>query len=117
MAVADGTVYGDTQSSVFALSAPTGKTTWVDRHLLNKGQGVFEIQPQVADGRVYLASAKGPGNGVLMALNAADGQGGAGRGGHTAHRLTSLLPTRTAGPNGCTWSTSTRPSELVPTRS
>ena len=65
VAVADGTVYGDTQSSVFALSAATGKTTWVDSHLLNSGQGVFEIQPQVADGRVYLASAKGRGNGVI----------------------------------------------------
>jgi alcohol dehydrogenase (cytochrome c) len=73
VAVATGTVYGDTQRSVFALSAATGKTTWVDRHLLNNSQGVFEIQPQVANGRVYLASAKGPGDGVLMALNAANG--------------------------------------------
>jgi glucose dehydrogenase len=75
VAVADGTVYGGTSSSVFALSAATGKTTWVDSHLLNKGQGAFEIQPQVADGRVYLASAygSGPGGGVLMALNAANG--------------------------------------------
>jgi len=73
VAVADGEVYGDTQTSVFALSAANGKTVWVDRHLLRTGQGVFEIQPQVADGRVYLASAKGPGNGVLMALNAANG--------------------------------------------
>ena len=39
VAVADGTVYGDTSTSVFALNAATGKTTWVDRHLLNKGQG------------------------------------------------------------------------------
>ena len=48
----------------------------MDRHLLNKGQGAFEIQPQVADGRVYLASAygSGPGGGVLMALNAANGR-------------------------------------------
>ena len=73
VAVADGALYGDTQSSVFALAAATGKPTWVDSHLLNNGQGVFEIQPQVADGRVYLASGKGPGNGVLMALNAANG--------------------------------------------
>ena len=61
VAVADGTVYGDTSTSVFALNAGTGKTTWVDQHLLNKGQGSFEIQPQVADGRVYLASAYGSG--------------------------------------------------------
>ena len=76
VAVAGGTVYGDTSTSVFALKAGTGKTTWVDRHLLNKGQGAFEIQPQVADGRVYLASAygSGPGGGVLIALNAANGR-------------------------------------------
>jgi outer membrane protein assembly factor BamB len=76
VAVADGAVYGDTSGSVFALNAATGKTTWVDSHLLSKGQGAFEIQPQVADGRVYLASAygPGPGGGVLMALNAANGR-------------------------------------------
>ncbi|HEY2578300.1 MAG TPA: PQQ-binding-like beta-propeller repeat protein, partial [Streptosporangiaceae bacterium] len=71
-----GTVYGDTSASVFALSAATGKPTWVDSNLLNSGQGAFEIQPQVADGRVYLASAygSGPGGGVLMALSAATGR-------------------------------------------
>ena len=76
VAVAGGAVYGDTTTSVFALSAATGKTIWVDRHLLNSGQGAFEIQPQVADGRVYLASAygSGPGGGVLMALSAATGR-------------------------------------------
>jgi outer membrane protein assembly factor BamB len=74
--VAGGAVYGDTSTSVFALSATTGKTIWVDGHLLNTGQGAFEIQPQVADGRVYLASAygSGPGGGVLMALSAATGR-------------------------------------------
>ena len=76
VAVADGTVYGDTSTSVFALSAATGKAIWVDGNLLNSGQGAFEIQPQVADGRVYLASAygSGPGGGVLMALDAATGR-------------------------------------------
>lgn len=76
VAVADGTVYGDTSTSAFALSAATGKTIWVDGNLLNSGQGTFEIQPQVADGRVYLASAygSGPGGGVLMALSAATGR-------------------------------------------
>jgi outer membrane protein assembly factor BamB len=75
VAVAGAAVYGDTSTSVFALNAATGKTTWVDDHLLGKGQGSFEIQPQVADGRVYLASAygSGPGGGVLFALNAATG--------------------------------------------
>ena len=75
VAVRAGRVYGDTPSSAFALSAATGKTIWVDSDLLHKGQGAFEIQPQVAEGRVYLASAHGParGGGVLMALDAANG--------------------------------------------
>ncbi len=75
VAVAGGAVYGDTSTTVFALNAATGKTTWVDSNLLNSGQGSFEIQPQVADGRVYLASAygSGPGGGILLALNASNG--------------------------------------------
>jgi outer membrane protein assembly factor BamB len=76
VSVASGVVYGDSSSAAFALSAATGKPVWVDRHLLSKGDGYFEIQPQVADGRVYLASAYGlgSGGGVLMALNAGTGQ-------------------------------------------
>ncbi len=76
VAVADGRVYGTTPNTVFALSAATGKPVWVDRNLLSKGQGVFEIQPQVVAGRVYLASAigTGPGGGILLALNAATGK-------------------------------------------
>jgi outer membrane protein assembly factor BamB len=76
VAVAGGRVYGDTPTTVFALSAATGKTTWVDSDLLKKDQGTFEIQPQVADGRVYISSAygTGPGGGVAMALNAATGK-------------------------------------------
>jgi alcohol dehydrogenase (cytochrome c) len=75
VAVADGTVYGDSSTSVFALSAATGKTIWNNSSLLSSSEGAFEIQPQVAGGRVYLASAygSGPGGGVLMALNASTG--------------------------------------------
>jgi alcohol dehydrogenase (cytochrome c) len=76
VAVVNGVVYGDTPSTVFALSAATGKTIWVNSSLLGSGDGTFEIQPQVADGRVYLSSAYGlgPGGGVAMALNAATGK-------------------------------------------
>jgi alcohol dehydrogenase (cytochrome c) len=76
VAVANGQVYGDTAHTVFALSAATGKSVWVDRNLLTKGQGVFEIQPQAVAGRLYLASAlgTGPGGGILLALNAATGK-------------------------------------------
>jgi outer membrane protein assembly factor BamB len=54
VAVAGRTVYGDSSTSVFALNAATGKTIWADGSLLNAGQGAFEIQPQVADGRVCM---------------------------------------------------------------
>ena len=76
VAVADGVVYGDTMTTAFALRAATGKTIWVDRNLLSSGQGTFGIQPQVASGRVYLASSigTGPGGGVLMALDASTGK-------------------------------------------
>jgi outer membrane protein assembly factor BamB len=61
---------------VFALNAATGKPIWSDDGLLNRGQGSFEIQPQVANGRVYLASAygSGPGGGVLLSLDASTGR-------------------------------------------
>jgi outer membrane protein assembly factor BamB len=76
VAVANGMVYGDTPTAVFGLNAATGKAVWTDRSLLGKGQGSFEIQPQVANGTVYLASAYGlgPGGGVLFALNASTGK-------------------------------------------
>jgi outer membrane protein assembly factor BamB len=76
VAVANGVVYGDTSTAVFALNAATGKVIWNDGSLLNSGQGSFEIQPAVADGRVYLASAygSGPGGGVILALDAANGK-------------------------------------------
>ncbi len=75
VAVADGKVYGLTPTAAFALNAATGQPEWVNSDLLNKGQGTFGIQPQVAGGRVYLASqyGSGPGGGVLLALNASSG--------------------------------------------
>jgi alcohol dehydrogenase (cytochrome c) len=75
VAVADGEVYGLTPTAAFALRATTGRTIWVNSHPLRKGQGTFGIQPQVASGRVYLASqyGSGPGGGVLLALNASSG--------------------------------------------
>jgi outer membrane protein assembly factor BamB len=76
VAVAGGVVYGTTMTTVFALNAGTGKTIWVDSNLLSSGEGLFGIQPQVSNGRVYLASSigTGPGGGVLMALDAATGK-------------------------------------------
>jgi alcohol dehydrogenase (cytochrome c) len=75
VAVADGKVYGLTPTAAFALSAGTGRTIWVNSDLLRSDQGTFGIQPQVSNGRVYLASQLGsaPGGGVLLALNASSG--------------------------------------------
>jgi alcohol dehydrogenase (cytochrome c) len=75
VAVAGGTVYGLTPRAAFALSATTGRTVWANHDLLRPGQGTFGIAPQVANGRVYLASqyGSGPGGGVLLALNASTG--------------------------------------------
>jgi outer membrane protein assembly factor BamB len=75
VAVAGGRVYGDSPTAAFALNASTGKPVWVSRHLLGQHQGTFSIQPQVAGGRVYLASGYGsaPGGGILVALSAATG--------------------------------------------
>ncbi len=75
VAVVDGVVYGATPKSVFALNATTGEKIWSNDSLLKKGQGTFGIQPQVANGHVYLASQYGhlPGGGVVLALNAATG--------------------------------------------
>ena len=76
VAVGNGVVYGDTPTAVFALNAATGKVIWNQGSLLSSGQGSFEIQPAVAGGRVYLASAygSGPGGGVLLALDASTGK-------------------------------------------
>ena len=75
VAVADGKVYGLTPTAAFALSATNGRTIWVNNDLLRAGQGTFGIQPQVANGQVYLASqlGSGPGGGVLLALNTSSG--------------------------------------------
>jgi alcohol dehydrogenase (cytochrome c) len=76
VAVADGTVYGQSPSTAFALNAASGRPVWIDRHLLGPTQGKFGIQPQVANGRVYLATQDGaaPEGGMLLALNAGNGR-------------------------------------------
>jgi outer membrane protein assembly factor BamB len=75
VAVANGVVYGMTNTAAFALHASNGHPLWVNKKILKKGQGTFGIQPQVADGRVYLASqyGSGKGGGILLALNATTG--------------------------------------------
>ncbi len=74
VAVADGRVYGESPNSAFSLNAATGRRIWV-KYLLSHGHGSFDIQPQVANGRLYLATTAGslPGGGILLALNATTG--------------------------------------------
>ncbi|MGH9106711.1 MAG: PQQ-binding-like beta-propeller repeat protein [Acidimicrobiales bacterium] len=76
VAVANGMVFGESPYVAFALNAATGKKVWADKTLLQQGQGTFGIQPQVANGHLYLASQYGPakGGGILLALNAANGK-------------------------------------------
>jgi outer membrane protein assembly factor BamB len=75
VAVVGTVVYGLAPTWAFALNAKTGAQIWTNRTLLKKGQGTFGIQPQVATGRVYLASqyGSGAGGGVLIGLNATTG--------------------------------------------
>lgn len=75
VAVANGMVYGESPTVAFALNAANGHRVWADKKLLTKGQGTFGIQPQVANGQVFLASQYGSGNGggILIALNSATG--------------------------------------------
>jgi alcohol dehydrogenase (cytochrome c) len=76
VAVVDGKVYGLSPTAAFALNATTGRTIWLKSNLLSTGQGTFGIQPQAANGRLYLASqyGSGPSGGVLLALDASTGR-------------------------------------------
>jgi outer membrane protein assembly factor BamB len=80
----DGVVYGATAKFVFALDARTGRELWRNDELvparlqhgggeLANGFGI-DIQPQVANGKVYLSSAALLGGGVVYALDAKTGR-------------------------------------------
>jgi alcohol dehydrogenase (cytochrome c) len=74
LAVADGRVYGATDSSVFALEAATGRTLW-RRFIVTPAARFVDIAPQVANGLVYLSTIGLPpnGRGELLALDAETG--------------------------------------------
>jgi outer membrane protein assembly factor BamB len=67
--VADGKVFAADPKSAFALDAATGKKVWSNDNLVGKKGIGFTIQPQVADGRVYISTATQPGGGVAYALD------------------------------------------------
>ncbi len=82
--VSDGVVYGATAAFAFALDAKTGRELWRNTGLvpaarkkaggeLASGFGI-DIQPQVANGRVYLATGALLGGGIAYALDTKTGR-------------------------------------------
>lgn len=75
LAVADGRVYGETDTAAFALSAKTGRTLW-RRLLVSPTEQFVETAPLVVGGRMYVSTVGLPpgGRGALYALDAATGR-------------------------------------------
>lgn len=72
LTLAYGRVYGITASGVFALDAATGHQVWYDSSF-GGGRARFNLAPQVANSRVFVASSLTAGGGLIYALDAVDG--------------------------------------------
>jgi outer membrane protein assembly factor BamB len=70
--LAYGRVYGVTASGVFALAAATGHQVWYETSF-GAGKVRFDIAPQVANDKVFVASALTAGGGQIYALDAGTG--------------------------------------------
>lgn len=70
--LAYGHIYGVTATGVFALDAATGRQVWYDSSFAS-GKARFDIAPQVANGKVFVASALTVGGGLIYALDAGTG--------------------------------------------
>ena len=70
--LAYGRVYGVTATGVFALDAATGHQVWYDASFAG-GKAKFDIAPQVANNKVFVASALTAGGGLIYALDAGTG--------------------------------------------
>jgi outer membrane protein assembly factor BamB len=70
--LAYGRVYGVTSSGVFALDAATGRQDWY-RSSFGGGKARFDIAPQVANHKVFVASALTAGGGLVYAFDATTG--------------------------------------------
>jgi outer membrane protein assembly factor BamB len=70
--IADGRIYGVTATGVFALDAQTGRQVWYDTQLAARKTN-FDMAPQVANGKVFVASALTAGGGIIYALDAGTG--------------------------------------------
>lgn len=67
-----GRIYGVTATGVFALDARTGQQLWYDTQIATTMVN-FDIAPQVANGKVFVASALTVGGGIVYALDAQTG--------------------------------------------
>ena len=74
LAFSSGSLYGSTDTTVFALSAKTGRLIWQQR-LVTPAEQYVDIAPMVANNLVYVATVGYPpgGRGALYALDAHDG--------------------------------------------
>src|SRR4051794_9359240 len=78
--VANGTVYGATADSAFALSAATGKQLWIRKLTRNRNEGI-DMAPGYNNGTVYVSTVPGTakvfyagdGQAILSALDASTG--------------------------------------------
>ncbi len=70
--LAYGRIYGVTATGVFALDAATGHQVWYDTSFAG-GKARFDIAPQVANNKVFVASALTAGGGLIYALDAGTG--------------------------------------------
>jgi outer membrane protein assembly factor BamB len=68
--LAYGRIYGVTATGVFALDAATGRQDW---YRTSFGGARFDIATQVANGKVFVASALIAGGGLIYALDAGTG--------------------------------------------
>ena len=70
--LAYGRVYGVTANGVFALDAATGHQVW-DTTSFGAGKVKFNLAPEVANDKVFVASSLTAGGGLVYALNAGTG--------------------------------------------
>ena len=70
VALGYGLLFGETASSVFALSPGTGKQVWIRKLTSNPGEGI-DMTPQLYDGRLIVSTM--PGNGIPFYLPGAYG--------------------------------------------
>jgi outer membrane protein assembly factor BamB len=70
--LAYGRIYGSTGTGVFALDARTGRQVWY-RTSFGAGAAKFDIAPEVANQKVFVASALTRGGGIVYALDARTG--------------------------------------------